>query len=239
VHRPARRVGREIDVDHNRLSCCGRRARWRPSATAERIAKGRQTEPFLYRSVTKRWLKRMYFLTFVRLSKLLAVGGMAVDLITDLAVGVEFTSGIPISSLAESICGFPDAPWSDADEECMTTAKSRLEREYLGYQAVGFIILHLSLADVVSLFVHYGIRGCPSLCQHFCIAAFALLEVPILVLTIVWAMEASNPILFIVSAFFTLVTVLSGVGPFAWSVFVRRKIGATAKNTHEGEPSVV
>ncbi|CEM16695.1 unnamed protein product [Vitrella brassicaformis CCMP3155] len=66
-----------------------------------------------------------------------------------------------------------------------------------------------------------------------------MLEVPILVLTIVWATEAINPILFIVSAFFTLVTVLSGVGPFAWSVFVRRKIGATAKNTHEGEPSVV
>jgi len=63
--------------------------------------------------------------------------------------------------------------------------------------------------------------------------------VPILVLTIVWAPEAVNPILFIVSAFFTLVTVLSRVGPFAWSVYVRRKVGTAAKNTHEGEPSVV
>ncbi|CEM30280.1 unnamed protein product [Vitrella brassicaformis CCMP3155] len=77
---------------------------------------------------------------------------------------------------------------------------SRLRREEQGYQVVGLIILGLSLADFVSLFVYFSIRGSPSLCQHIWIIAFALLEVPILVLTIVWATAASNPMLFAVSA---------------------------------------
>jgi len=201
--------GRETDVDYNRLSCCGHRAGWRPSPTAERIAKARQTEPFLYRLVVKRWLKRMDFLTFVRLYKLLAVVGMAVDFVTDAAVGVEMLFG------------------------------SQGLREEQGHIVVGSVILGLSLADFVSLFIHYGIRGPPSLCQHIWIAALALLEVPILVLTILWATEASNAMLFVVSAFFTLVTILSRVGPFAWSIYVRRKVRTAARNAHEGEPSVV
>ncbi|CEM12944.1 unnamed protein product [Vitrella brassicaformis CCMP3155] len=232
--------GREIDVDHNRLSCRCRRAGWRPSATAERIAKARQTEPFLYRSVVKRWLKGMDYLTFIRLYKLLAVVGMAVDLITDAAVGVEISSWFQYDPWprAFAICGYPKYPLSDDDEECVATTRSRLEseaqdlREEQGYLVVGSVILGLSLADFVSLFIHYGIRGSPSLCQHIWIVAFALLEVPILVLTIVWATEASNPMLFIVSAFFTLVTVSWRVGSFAWTIYVRWKNGTSATNTN-------
>ncbi|CEM30269.1 unnamed protein product [Vitrella brassicaformis CCMP3155] len=216
---------KEIDVDHNRLSCCGRRAGWRPSATAERIAKARQTEPFLYRSVVKRWLKRMDYLTFIRLYKLLAVVGMAVDFMTDLAVGVELTSGSGLDQW-RSICG---VEW---DWGCVNEVTK-------GYGVAGYVIMFISWADFVSLFLHYSIRGSPSLCQHIWIVAFALLEVPILVLTIVWATEASNPILFVVPAFFTLVTVLSRVASFAWTIYLRRKNGTAVKNTHEGAPSVV
>ncbi|CEM39734.1 unnamed protein product [Vitrella brassicaformis CCMP3155] len=98
----------------------------------------------------------------------------------------------------------------------------------------------LSLADFVSLFIHYGIRGFPSLCQHIWIVAFALLEVPILVLTIVWATVAINPIIFVVSAFFTLVTVSWRIGSFVWSIYMRRKNGTSATNTHhKGGPLVV
>ncbi|CEM25066.1 unnamed protein product [Vitrella brassicaformis CCMP3155] len=161
--------GREIDVDHNRLSCCGRRAEWRPSATAEWIAKARQTEPFLYRSVTKRWLKRMDYLTFIRLYKLLAVVGMAVDFITDAAVGFQMITGLPerLWGRARSICMVDGKyPWSDYERECMDTTMSRLKSEAQGYGVVGFVILGLSLADFISLFIHYGIRGSPSVCQH-------------------------------------------------------------------------
>jgi len=80
--------GRDLDVNTNRLSCCGSRADWRPSAMAELIAKGRQGEPFLYRSVIKRWFKRIDFLTFVRLHKLLAIVWMVIDFLTSVAVGV-------------------------------------------------------------------------------------------------------------------------------------------------------
>ncbi|CEM12931.1 unnamed protein product [Vitrella brassicaformis CCMP3155] len=160
---------RKLDVDHNRLSCCGRRAEWRPSPTAERIAKARQIEPILYHSVVKRRLKRMDILTFVRFYKLVAVVGMAMDFITDAAVGLEFIRWSMVDTAwrrARSICGVPPigSPWDDADEECFDTTRSRLEEEAQGHQTVGLIILGLSLADVVSLFLHYSIRGSPSLC---------------------------------------------------------------------------
>ncbi|CEM29400.1 unnamed protein product [Vitrella brassicaformis CCMP3155] len=179
--------GRDLDVDQDRLSCCGRRAGWRPSAKAERIAKARQTEPFLYRSVTKRWLKRVDYLTFIRLYKMLAVVGMAIDFLTDVAVGVELLF------------------WSDFPSH---REAHGLEREGQGIRAAGVIIVGLSMADFVSLSIHYAIRGSPSFSQHLWTTTFALLEVPILVLTIMWARKDINLPLFIVSAFVALVAVL-------------------------------
>jgi len=195
--------GRKLDVDYDRISCCGRRARWKPSATAERIAKARQTEPFLYRSVVNRWLKWMDYLTFIRLYKMLAVVAMATDFMTDAAVGVEFIT------------------WSTEDSH--ERDAQGLEGEAQRIRAVGFVILGLSLGDVVSVFIHYVIRGTPSLWQHLCIVAFALLEVPILVLTIVWATEGINLALVIVSVFFTSITILYRVGSFAWSMYMRHR----------------
>jgi len=92
-----------------------------------------------------------------------------VDFITDAAVGFQMITGLPerLWGRARSICMVDGKyPWSDYERECMDTTMSRLKSEAQGYGVVGFVILGLSLADFISLFIHYGIRGSPSVCQH-------------------------------------------------------------------------
>jgi len=110
----------------------------------------------------------------------------------------------------------------------------RFNEETLGSEIVGYVISGLALADIASVFVHYAIRGSPSLCQHIWIAAFALLELPILVLTLVWAPGAVDPSLIAVSAFFTITTVSWRVGSFARKTYVCRRDGFSIDTKEEG-----